>query len=97
MVIESNKKLDSLDQKTTHTYQGKEYKYQELNNFMEKFARSEWKEEPQQYISKKEDEKLKQEDKNQQRSNYIEIQKNNFTSEVLETSDACLVYFTTLE
>jgi hypothetical protein len=31
---------------------------------MEKFARSEWKEEPQQYISKKEDEKLKQEDKN---------------------------------
>jgi hypothetical protein len=60
LIIESSDNEDSFEELSVHTYQGKEYKYQELHSFMEKFARSA-KKEPEQYARKKEDEKLKEE------------------------------------
>lgn len=96
IIIESSQNEDSLEEYPIHTYQGKEYKYKELYNFMQKFAGS-GKKESEQYRNKKEDEKLKQEIYNQPKFIYTEIDKSNFTREVLDTSDACLVYFTTLE
>ena len=57
LIIESS---ESFEEYSVHTYQGKEYKYQDLHSFMEKFARSA-KKESEQYARKKEDEKLKEE------------------------------------
>lgn len=85
--------FDKTVERTQTAYQSKSYKYRDLLDFMNKFARQTSKEESEEMLQQKEAQSTKAA---ADRIQTLELNPDNFEQEVTQLNDACAVYYTTL-
>jgi len=89
-----------LEQYLIHEYKQTDFKIAQLVKFLRPFARDEPKEENDDIAEQRENQRAKEEEKSTKKKEvqewHVNVDDKNFTSEVLDKSDANLVYFTLL-